>query len=214
MNLEEIAKAVADAIREATAPLHAEIEALKSRPMPQDGKSVTLEDVAPMLKELVSALPVAKDGKDACDLEILPAIDTDKSYPRGAWAKHDGGLWRSFEQTHGLRGWECIVEGVKGVSVAFDGERAVSLELETSTGTKAACEAIFPSMIYRGIWREQSYAVGDCVTLGGSVWHCNEPTSARPGTEGAKGWQLAVKRGERGKSYTEPVSLENGVKLS
>lgn len=52
-------------------------EAVDALPRPADGKSVTLDDVAPLLKilvaEAVAALPAARDGKDA-DPQVLRAM--------------------------------------------------------------------------------------------------------------------------------------------
>jgi hypothetical protein len=58
---------------------------------------------------------------------------------------------------------------------------------------------------YRGVWNEaEAYTMGDFVTLGGSLWHCNVPedklTKAKPGT--GEDWTLAVKRGRDGKDGT------------
>jgi hypothetical protein len=53
---------------------------------------------------------------------------------------------------------------------------------------------------YRGVWDEsQTYDLGDFVTLGGSLWHCNAQTftNLKPGTDDV--WTLAVKRGRDGK---------------
>jgi len=36
------------------------------------------------------------------------------------------------------------------------------------------------------------------VTWAGAVWHCNEPTTDRPGN-GSPAWRLAVKAGRDGK---------------
>lgn len=59
-----------------------------------------------------------------------------------------------------------------------------------------------PTMRYRGVWLEtEKYSIGDFVTLGGSVWHCNlmAPVSgARPGIDHR--WTLAVKSGRDGKA--------------
>lgn len=58
------------------------------------------------------------------------------------------------------------------------------------------------AMLYRGVFREgQEYLPGDTVTFGGSLWHCNVPTSEKPlDNAGAKGpWTLAAKRGRDGK---------------
>lgn len=53
--------------------------------------------------------------------------------------------------------------------------------------------------LYRGVWREgHIFESADRVTWGGSEWHCNEPTSDKPG-EGSKAWTLCTKRGRDGK---------------
>ena len=47
---------------------------------------------------------------------------------------------------------------------------------------------------YEGVHEPgKQYAPGAFVTSGGSVWHCNEATTSRPGDGGA--WTLAVKHG-------------------
>jgi hypothetical protein len=56
-----------------------------------------------------------------------------------------------------------------------------------------------PQLRYRNVFQEgQSYAPGDVVTWGGSMWHCNAPTTDKPG-DGQSVWTLAVKRGRDGK---------------
>lgn len=52
-----------------------------------------------------------------------------------------------------------------------------------------------PGFSYRGVHvAGKSYEPGDCVTAGGSLWHCNTATEARPGDD-AQAWTLAVKHG-------------------
>lgn len=59
-----------------------------------------------------------------------------------------------------------------------------------------------PGLQYCGVYVDgRTYERGDLVTYGGSAWHCNEPTTTRPG-DGAKGWTLMVKRGRDGKDAT------------
>ncbi|HIE4225080.1 TPA: hypothetical protein ACXM6S_003273 [Serratia marcescens] len=210
-------------------------EAIAELPVPADGKSLTPEDIRPLLKELVestvaeipaphdgkdadpeaikaavsdamAALPAPEtpkpgaDGRDALQIEILPGIDADKSYPRGTYATHSGGLWRSFEKTAGMRGWECVVDGISAVDVANDDERMFTVTVTRASG---ACETKafgIPVMIYRGVFKaESSYQPGDTVTWGGSLWHCDETTADKPGELGSKGWTLAAKRGRDGK---------------
>lgn len=48
---------------------------------------------------------------------------------------------------------------------------------------------------FAGVYQTSSdYVRGDLVTHKGALWHCNRPTTERPGDGGD--WQLAVKRGD------------------
>lgn len=202
-------------------------DAFRSIPVPQDGKSVTAEDVKPMLEELVAAaMPVlpdvkallgeavaaippaepgrdGEDGRDALALEILPSIDEGKSYPRGSYATHKGGLWRSYEKTHGMRGWECVVDGVAGVEIERSDQRCFTLTVNRTSGSSETKTFDVPVMIYKGVFKSgQEYRAGDTVTWGGSLWHCDEHTQDKPGETGSKGWTLATKRGRDGRDKT------------
>lgn len=203
------------------------IEAVSAIPAPRDGKSVTPEDVQPMIQELVSAsmpelpdvkslvneaiasLPAAEpgkdgeDGRDALSLEILPFIDEGKSYPRGSYATHNGGLWRAYEKTHGMRGWECLVDGVAGIDIQRSEQRSFTLTVNRTSGTSETKSFDVPVMIYQGVFKSgQEYLPGDTVTWGGSLWHCDEQTQDKPGETGSKGWTLAAKRGRDGRDKT------------
>ncbi|WP_228290376.1 phage gp6-like head-tail connector protein [Klebsiella oxytoca] len=207
-------QAVDDAVSKAVAEI----------PAPQDGKSVTVEDVRPVLQELVtaaipelpdikslvseevSAIPApepgknGEDGRDALALELLPFIDESKSYPRGSYATHKGGLWRAYEKTHGLRGWECVVDGVAGVDVCMDGQRSFTVTVNRASGASEKKAFDIPAMVYRGVFKSgDEYLPGDTVTWGGSLWHCDEQTQDKPGETGSKGWTLAAKRGRDGR---------------
>ena len=175
-------------------------EAVNQIPVPQDGRSVTVDDVRPvllaMVDDAVSRLPVPQDGRDATALEILPGIDEQKQYPRGTYATHNGGLWRAYEKTCGMRGWECLVDGVAGVDIQQDGARCFTVTLTRSGGERNVKSFALPVMLYRGVFAEGTeYQPGDTVTWGGSLWHCNALTTDRPGETGAAGWTLAVKKG-------------------
>lgn len=55
-----------------------------------------------------------------------------------------------------------------------------------------------PTLRYRDLYQAGvEYRAGDCVTWGGQLYHCNEPTSSKPGD--SKAWALAVKRGRDGR---------------
>ena len=207
-------RAVDDAVSKAVAEI----------PVPQDGKSVTVEDVRPVLQELVTAaipeLPDIKslireevsvlpapepgkngeDGRDALALELLPFIEEGKSYPRGTYATHNGGLWRAYEKTHGMRGWECIVDGVSDIDISMNGQRNFTVTVNRASGTSEKKAFDIPAMVYRGVFKSgDEYLPGDTVTWGGSLWHCDEQTLDKPGETDSKGWTLAAKRGRDGR---------------
>ncbi len=161
-----------------------------------------LPDIQQMVKEAVSALPSPKDGepgedgKDALQLEIMPCIDEEKSYPRGSYAIHQGGVWRSYQKTTGLKGWECLVDGISSVDISQANEREFTITAQLASGTKTEKSFSIPVMIYRDIFKEgEKYLRGDSVTWAGSVWYCHAETTDKPGEPSSKGWKLAVKRG-------------------
>jgi hypothetical protein len=66
---------------------------------------------------------------------------------------------------------------------------------------------------YKDVWKEgEVYGLGDFVTLGGSLWHCNAPTwtNEKPGT--TETWTLAVKRGRDGKDGKDGTPGAKGDK--
>lgn len=135
-------------------------------------------------------------GRDALQLEILPHIDQMKSYPRGCYAHHAGGLWRSFEATSGMRGWECIVNGIDVIEIDHDGERQITVKAKTSAGEAVVKQIVVPNVIYRGVFRKEAeYAKNDATTYGGSLWiRLVDGPGGVPGS-GDGTWQLAVKKG-------------------
>lgn len=192
----------------------------------EKGDSVTIDDIKPLVAQALDGiseqldariseeqvksiianieLPQVKDGKDALDLDILPHIDQDKSYPRNTYAKHEGGLWKSFQTTHGMRGWECIVEGIKSIQVDFDGERSVSIEVCKSGSDPVKQEYKMPVVIDRGVFKsDQPYEKSDGVTYGGSYWIAKQDApSGSPGH--SEDWRLSVKAGRNAK---QPVKV-------
>jgi hypothetical protein len=190
---------------------------IKNLPKPENGKdgedapAPTAEQIA----EAVTAWMVANftqptngkdgnDGKDSTEIEVLPSIDDDKSYPKGTWASYKGGLIKSTRTTSALigkslleAGWDVIVQGVHSVEVhpLAEGEFAVKTIL--TGGKDHITKFAVPVMVYKGIWKEGAYTKGNTVTTGGSLWHCNKDTTDKPGTSEA--WQLCAKKGTDGR---------------
>lgn len=190
VEIPDVSKMVADAV--------SEIELPKAPELP-DFNQIIADATKSAVKQAFESIPdpeSARDGRDALAIEIEPFIDEKKSYPRGTYATHKGGLWRSHEKTHGMRGWECIVDGVSGVDVKQDNQRTFSISLERASGTLEVKSFDIPVTIYRDVFKSGTeYQPGDTVTWGGSMWHCNETTTDKPGEPGSKGWTLAVKKG-------------------
>lgn len=227
MNTQELAKSavksVKDYVSKRLEPLisklseaEADIAILKERPLPEKGEkgdqgepgaagekgeagTVDMAVVKSIIKDLVSEIPPAQDGRDgldALDIQILPAINDLKSYPRGVYASHNGGLWKTFKQTEGMDGWECIIDGVADVHIEYDGERAFQISLSKSSGICVKKDFSLPMLIDRGVYKEgQEYKKFDGVTFGGSFWISQKDNpQGKPG-EANSDFRLAVKRG-------------------
>lgn len=183
------------------AELKARIAALEAVDMPdvvkgQDGTSVTLDDVAPMItaevERVVSALPAPKDGKDAANI-----VEALKDSGELVLTLQDGRLIRT-----GIRDGEKGQDGSDGLgfddmdACVLDDDRTIELSFRRGEEEKAFTFK-WPTMIYRDVFKDGSeYQQGDVVTWAGSLWHCNKATTAKPGTED---WTLAAKKGRDGK---------------
>lgn len=196
--VEQVVAAVEQAIEKRFSVLSYRIDTLAAS---LDAK-LTGDEIKALISDALKELPDpvnGNDGKDAAQIEVLPAIDQEKSYVRGTYATHDGGLWRSYEQTSGLRGWECIVNGVKAIDVDYDGERGFVVSIAKSFGDDLRHEYSLPMLIDRGVYKSaQEYVRFDVVTYGGALWIAQKdaPETA-PGTSDE--WRLSVKRGRDAK---------------
>lgn len=151
-------------------------------------------------------------GRDAALIDPLPSIDEAKSYSRGTWASHRGGLILATRQTEAVTdgdlpaaGWKVVVEGLAIPPLFLQGDdpRTITATCMLTSGVKAVTEFRVPMMVYCGVWKEGEHDQGDVVTLAGSAWHCQEKTQDRPGTSTA--WKLMVKSGRDGKDFASPT---------
>lgn len=199
-------------------------DAVAAIPAPQDGKSVTLDDVAPLIAEAVSeavrAIPVPKDGdpgepgapgRDGLDVKdmfraeggkLIAVMSDGTTRDLGVFVGKDGDPGRDG---FNLEDFDATLkDDGRTVLLSFrHGEHVVERELG------------IPTMIYRGVFNEgKKYERGDTVTFGGSLWHCDEETEAKPG-EGQKTWTLAAKRGRDGKPGKDlmPPAPKQPIKL-
>lgn len=146
-------------------------------------------------------------GRDALQIEILPMIDPAKSYPRGTYARHWGGILRAIENTQPatdgiIKGWETVVDGIADIQVTQGADlRTFTLKIYlTSSGhTPRLMQFSMPVVIQRGIFKDGTeYSQGDQVVSDNSTWTCMvEATKARPGM--SKDWLLSARKGDKGK---------------
>jgi len=93
------------------------------------------------------------------------------------------------------------------LQATYDGDRTLTLTLGAGAVTKSI-PLTLPIPRYQGVYTDgRGYAVGDLVTWEGSTWHCQRPTSSRPGDR-AEAWRLMVKRG---RDYTGRRPAPAGV---
>jgi len=198
-------KALSDKMEASVLSLVSMVAGLPTPKDGEDGKSVTIDDIQAMIDKTIGEIEIVapqdgENGRDALDLDILPAIDPEKSYPRGTYAMHDGGLWRSHGTTSDMRGWDCIVNGVQHHSTSQIDERTFKSTTLLSDGKLISNEFSMPVMLYKSVYKsEHQYRQGDMVTCSGSLWHCDEDTTDRPGGKDSKGWTLCAKKGADGR---------------
>lgn len=193
------------------------VKAISAMPVPKDGNpgepgkdgaGIDADAVAAMIEQQVIkaigeieivAPQDGKPGRDALDIDLMPLIDEGKSYPRGTWATHNGGIWRAHSNTSGLRGWECVVDGFCSHDVEQLDPRNYESVTRFSSGKETRRKMSLPNTVYREIYKAGTlYTKGDLVTWGGSLWYCCEDTDTKPGESPA--WKLAAKKGRDGKS--------------
>lgn len=201
-----------DADPEMTAELVASevSKAVAALPMPQDGKSITVDDVQPLLAELVSnavtdavkAIPAPKDGKDGRDgLDAVTPLLNDGVL---LFTMSDGSV-KEIGKVAGDDGkdGEPGRDGIDGLgfddlSAEYDGERSIVLRFVRGEQSKEFAFTM-PIVIDRGVWVEgKDYHAGDAVTWAGSVWIA-QTSGVTDKPDGGDGWRLSVKRGRDGK---------------
>lgn len=88
--------------------------------------------------------------------------------------------------------------GFDDLTADFDGDRTLALKFSRD-GRAKVFHMELPFLRYQGVFQHgKSYTVGDVVTFGNQSWHCHEATITPPG-DGAKAWQLMVRKGRDGK---------------
>jgi hypothetical protein len=203
-DLELVASLVAEQVKEA-------VEAI---PAPQDGKSVEIEDVVPLIEaevsKAVAALPVPRSIKGVVVDREGKAVFT-----------YSDGSTENIGQVVGKDGtdvdWAAVEaklrELVDAIPKPKDGKDGFNLDdfdcqpvdertiklMFTQGDTVHSYELEFPVIIDRGVFKAgETYARGDAVSWGGSLWIAQKETSEKPDGPDS-GWRLSVKKGRDGK---------------
>lgn len=148
----------------------------------QDGKSLTPEDIQPIIDVAVSKalLDLERRGTDLIQRAIdkIPVPQNGKDGADGQNGKDGLG----FEDMH----------------LEYDGRRSFVLRYERGDSVKEMSVEM-PVVLDAGFYGEgKSYCPGDAVTHGGSMWIAQKETGSRPAV-GNDDWRLAVKKGRDGK---------------
>jgi len=189
-------------------------DAVNALPVPKDGKSVTLDDVRPLIDDAVSKavaqIPTPKDGRDGADVmdafidkndHLVLTLSTGKTKDVGCVVGKD------VDMDHVLSSIKAMFDtvpkprdgfGFEDMSVDYDGERTIKLVFQRGDHRKEF-PLVMPVILDRGVYSEgKTYARGDCVTWGGSRWIAQKDSvAAKPGS--GDEWLLSVKRGQNGK---------------
>lgn len=195
---EKIADVVVAAVRAATGPLLERIAALEARapvPGPQGERGEKGEPGPPGIAgPRGDGGANGKDGRDG-----QPGVPGRDGAPG----------------ERGERG-EKGIDGKDGRDGTLDGVTLEQVDERTWTMGRPDGSSVgiiqMAVPLYRGVYvAGTGYAKGDAVTFGGSLWIAKDATKDRPG-DGATAWQLAVKRGDKGKDGTPGANGGPGPK--
>jgi integrin beta 3 len=178
MSPDEAAAAVVATVRAMLAPLETRVAVLEAAGRPLETLAADLAGV----RERLAAV------------EVKPLL----AGPAGADGKDGAPGLDGKDGADGL--------GFDDLAIEQRGDRGLVVVAKRADLTRELGAIAFPVPVYRGVYAPSfRYTPGDLVTWGGSLWHCDQATSARPETaDGAAAWTLAVKRGRDGRDRREP----------
>jgi hypothetical protein len=167
------------------------------------------------LDKAVAAMPASPGppgppGRAGRDAVFTPPVlyKAGSLYTHGALVQHRGGVWHANVDTDAepgepCAGWGLVLDGCEPLRVEAWGEAGeLALVYRYASGTVKHIALGFRPMQHVGIYDHgRAYLVNDCVTCDGSVWLARSMScEVKPGTdEGARAWQLIVKRGKDGR---------------
>jgi hypothetical protein len=214
----DLQKRVANGMRERFEEFRRDIMAI---PKPQDGKSVTLDDVRPLIDDAVSKavaqIPVPKDGVDAMECLIDQGGNLVVTLSNGATKNVGRVVGRDVDMVDVRERVQKMFDempkpkdglGFDDLTVDYDGERTFKFVMRRGDTVKEFPVSV-PMVLDRGIFVDgKSYERGDSVTWAGSSWIAQVDGATKKPGEGNNEWRLAVKRGKAGKDGVMTVPKE------
>lgn len=234
MNVNELAGDIVESVKEYVgrmlAPILERLAQIEARPPGKDGepglpgkngepgKSITIDDVRPMVDEFLRSIPVPKDGAPGKDGEPgvdgkSPTLDEIRQMWLDVYAQKQGEWALDFER----RAQDILQRAIERVRVPQDGApgkdgrdglgvedfdatidgRTITLTIRRGEFVKSRTLKI-PAVLDAGVFRDgANYEKGDGVTFGGSFWIAqNDNPKGKPGL--SSDWRLAVKKGRDG----------------
>jgi hypothetical protein len=127
-------------------------------------------------------------GRDAIQIDVLPAIDPSRSYPRATYANYRGGRIRSLRTTDPIAdgdiasaGWVVDVEGEAAFEVEQLSAREFVFKRTVTSGRVTETRFKMPVVLDCGVFKEgNAYDAGDGVTYAGSFWIAQTRTGDKP----------------------------------
>lgn len=203
----------------------------------KDGTSVTIDDIHPLVADLVSKAvgdipaPPSITGSIIDRAGVLSFVFSNGSTLKVGEVVGKDGKSADVDEIRGMVDEAVSAlpkpkdgkDGVDGVGFEFvdfrraEGDttgRRYELVISNKDGTaEKVYQLIVPGHIHREMWSEEAeYEIGDCVTLGGSQWCAKVANrNSRPDTEN-ENWILSVKRGRDGKQGPPGLAGKDGEK--
>jgi collagen type III alpha len=181
----------------------------------EDGKSVTLDEVRPLIEQAVKAIPIPRDGKDGTSVtveDVRPILESELAkwaldFERRAQTVLQASIDRMPKPRDGKDGRDAFqLEDIE-LTLADDGR---TLKLAFVRGDqKHERSVVLSTPLYRGVYRSgEQYQKGDVVTFGGSSWIAMTDTQSKPESDDT--WKLSVKRGRDGRDGAKGDPGEKG----
>jgi hypothetical protein len=217
--------AVVGPLREQIVVQRAEIEGLKSRPAPQIDGFIDRSGMLMLTRGdgtvREAGVVVGRDGEDGATIDDFEAMLAPiKAQLAELAARPEPQPGRDGQP--GLPGRDGAPgkDGADGLGfddlqVTYDGERKFTFRFVRGEKVKEF-DFTVPMAIYREVFKEgTAYVTGDQVSFGGSIWHCLEPTTTKPG-QGNRAWTMCTKAGRDGRDGRSAyqVAVDGGFRGS